>query len=262
MQKLKLIDYDFIFVSGTIGAGKSSLIDKLDSLYQNQCYIVKEYIDYDEFGDMKLNELIKGCQNAFDFQKYVVDCYIKQFVAADKFFENKSGQKIIICERHPIETLLFGSFKLNQKEMEYLHDYIKTMCEKLRIPLPKDCKMIEISNNQYESNCSLDNIADRVMVQKGKTKNLFCHLTVDDKVQISRLIKRDRPSDRSYLIEPNMEYLRRVNIHYQNMLIWEYDIKISTLYLFYLYDVDEGYDCIEEEPKKVKAKPFKLPSKP
>ena len=99
-------------------------------------------------------------------------------------------------------------------------------------------------------------------MQKGKNKNLFVHLNVDEKDQISRLFKRARESDKKYINEPNMEYLRRINIHYQNLLLWDYDIRLSNIYIFYKYDIDDEYEYVDETPKKVKAKPFKLPSQP
>ena len=261
MQKLKIIDYDYIFVTGTIGAGKTSLIDKLASLYQDQAYIIKEYIDYDEDGNNKLNDFLDGKYPAYDFQKYIVDCYMKQFIEADKFFFDKKGQKIIICERHPLESLLFASFKLDQHQMGYLHDYIKDCCEKLRIPLPTECYQIifrgEATGSAVNTDESLTKVANKIKVRKCDNKNLFVHLDVDDKQQLSRLMKRGRESDLKYLNEPRMEYLNRINIHYKNLAIANYDIKLGNLYIFYKYDIDEEYEYVEETPVKVKAKPFK-----
>ena len=73
--KKEIGDRKFVFLCGTIGAGKSTLLNKLIPLYANyKLSIIKEYIDYDEKGDVMLNDYLKGNITCIQFQAYILKC--------------------------------------------------------------------------------------------------------------------------------------------------------------------------------------------
>lgn len=236
MQKLKIMEYQFIFISGSIGAGKSTVIDKLRDVYDNKPFLVKEYIDYDQCGNEKLDKFISGEIAPFDFQKYVVDCAFQQFIG----FMNdcRKQTNMIIWERHPLESLIFGAQKLTLEELEQLYDYICNVCHNLGIPLPSECTFVNIKKNaQADCDCSnIEKICDRIFDFKSTNMNLIIHLNVDEKEQTKRLMRRDRASDRSYLMEKGMEYLRRINVTYSIMPGISYDIRPENFFELFRYD--------------------------
>ena len=236
MQKLKIMEYQFIFISGSIGAGKSTVIDKLRDVYDNKPYLIKEYIDYDQCGETKLNEFLEQKITPFEFQKYVVDCAFNQFVSIMN--DSNKQSNIVIWERHPMESLIFAAQKLPVSELERLYDYIFNLCEKLGVPLPSECTFLNIKKNTstecYSSN--IEKICDKIFDFKSSNMNLLIHLNVDEREQTKRLLKRSRESDKLYLMERGMEYLRRINISYSIMPAISYNI--TPAYFFELYRFD------------------------
>lgn len=236
MQQIKLIEYQFIFISGSIGAGKSTVIDKLMDVYDNKPFLVKEYIDYDPEGEQKLNQFLKNEMPAFEFQKYVVDCVFSQFV---DFLNNYSNQtNIIIWERHPMESLIFGAQKLSFPEMKMLYHYIHNLCYNFGIPLPNECTFINIKNSDHklDHSCSyIEKICDKIFDVKKSNMNLLIHLNVDKIDQTKRLMKRARYSDRGYLMDSGMEYLDKINYAYSKMPSISYEITPEKFFLFYKY---------------------------
>lgn len=209
-----------IFIGGTIGAGKTTIINKLKDIYSElNPVIIKEYIDYDNIGEEKLNLFLNGSLNAFEFQVYIVNCYIEQF-------KNNDGL-LYIFERHPLESIIFAAQKLSFNELKSLYNYIINVCRINEIPLPKDCKFVTINNNDL--NFSIESIVNK----KDESSKLFIHLKVNQKVQINRLITRNRLSDIGYLMEENMDYLTKINSNYDTLEEINYNINPKNFYLFY-----------------------------
>lgn len=224
MQELKILNKDFIFVSGTIGAGKSTIISGLVKKFPNhETKVVKEYIDYKKDGEECLDCFLDGTMVPFEFQKYIVDCFFEQIM--------DSTADLFICERHPIESLLFASQKVSLEEMEKLFDYIYNLCFKLSIPMPTECEFVNIENSDDR-----EQTVNEIVKRKTHSKAILVHLNVNESTQIKHLIKRNRSSDQKYLMERGMEYLRKINLHYEALPTFRYDIKPETFYVFYRYD--------------------------
>lgn len=231
------MEYQFIFISGTIGAGKSTVIDKLLDVYDNKPFLIKEYIDYDQDGEKKLNEFIRGEITPFQFQKYVVDCAFNQFITFMNMPDKESN--VVVWERHPMESLIFAAQKLTLSEMEMLYNYIFNLCQTLGVPVPSECCFINIKNkdNKVDYNCSyIEKICDKIFDIKKDNMNLLIHLGVDSKDQVRRLVRRNRESDKKYLMERGMEYLSRINISYSIMPTISYNICPEYFYELFKYD--------------------------
>ena len=236
MQNLKIMEYQFIFISGSIGAGKSTVIDKLRDIYDNKPFLVKEYIDYDQCGSDKLEKFLKGDITPFEFQKYVVDCAFQQFITFMNDYAKQSN--VVIWERHPLESLIFAAQKLTPQELEQLYHYIFNLCTKLGVPLPSECTFVNIKKCPKVNfdNSNIDKICDKIFDFKTANMNLLIHLNVDEQEQTKRLLQRNRDSDRSYLMEKGMEYLRRINVTYSAMPGISYNITPEYFFELYRYD--------------------------
>lgn len=230
------MEYQFIFISGTIGAGKSTTIDKLLDVYDNKPVLIKEYIDYDPKGSDKLNDFLMGKIPPFDFQKYVIDCAFKQFIDFINDVNKKSN--MVIWERHPLETLIFASQKLTLQELEQLYNYVFNLCQTLGVPLPTECTFVNIKKKNQLNNepTTLERVCDKIFDLQKTSMNLLIHLNVEDKEQTKYLLKRGRESDKNYLMEKGMEYLRRINLSYSVMPTISYNICPETFYELYRYD--------------------------
>lgn len=240
----KMIEKQFIFIAGTIGAGKSSILNVLPRRFPNQkVVVIKEYIDYDPQGEFHLNAFLSKRIGGFEFQRYVVESYFKQF-------QQQEGD-LYIFERHPLESLLFAAKCCSLDEIEKLYNFISNMCFEFGIPLPRECEFVRIENNGIAES-SVDAVADQIKVKKQTRRSVFVHLDVDGKVQVQRLMKRARSSDIEYLMENGREYLRRVNLHYAALPIFRYDIKPATFYVFYRYEAGAPipFTTYEQNPQK------------
>lgn len=210
----------YLFLCGSIGVGKSFLLEKLQEYYVlKKVLFIKEYIDWDENGDNKLNEFLEGKVTALDFQYYIVNSYFEQLISRD--------YELIVFERHPIESLLFASQKLTIEELFKLYCYIKNMCELYKVPLPENCFYDYIENKDAEA--SIKEITELVKMYP----SVLIHLTVDEYEQGKRLMKRGRFSDKEYLSDENLYYLRKINYDYASMSVFRYNIDPSKFYIFY-----------------------------
>ena len=221
----KKIEKEFLFVSGTIGAGKSTVVNKLMEMFHNKnpC-LIKEYIDYDKEGERNLNMFLSKQLPAFEFQRYIIECYFRQFI------ENDS--ELYVFERHPIESIVFATRCCSEEEVEKLYDFCFNMCREYGIPMPGDCDFMEVTNN----GSNVDSVVDTIVVRKRGKKCLLVHIDVDGKIQLDRLMKRGRHSDYEYLMEKGREYLRRINMNYHALPVFKYDIRPEGFYIFYRRD--------------------------
>ena len=223
--KTKKFDKEFLFVGGTIGAGKSTIVQRLLTSFPNKkLSLIKEYIDWDKFGEQKLNMFMAKQMSAFQFQRYIIECYFRQFLVAEG--------DLFIFERHPIESIVFATRFCSEDEVEKLYDFCYDMCKEYGIPMPGECDFMEVTNNGN----TVDPVIDQIKVRKLARKSLFVHVEVDGKVQLDRLMQRGRQSDYEYLMEKGREYLRRVNMNYQALPLFRYDIRPEAFYIFYRRD--------------------------
>lgn len=202
----------FIFVSGSIGVGKSTFINEIIKRFKDQnVTIIKEYIDYDPYGNQKLNDFLERDISPMEFQKYIIKCYLDQII-------NNKHSDIFIFERHPMESLIFAksSFESNY-EFELLKNYITNFCNRLGIPYQNENQIIDIRHNP---DTDYDSIYKNII--KG-TGIITCYLTVDLDMQFYRIAKRSRESDNIYLEEENLHYLNKINRLYYTIRDSDFD---------------------------------------
>ena len=138
---------------------------------------------------------------------------------------------ILICERHPVESLLFASQKLTYSELLELYEYVYNMCDKLQIPFPKDCGFMRIDTDKNSNT-----LYKKITNMKENYYHLLVHLDVNEKNQTKRIFQRGRKSDTRYLTETGMEYLRKINLCYRALPVIYYDIRPETFCVFYRLD--------------------------
>lgn len=202
----------FIFVSGSIGVGKSTFISEIIKRFADQnVTIIKEYIDYDPDGNQKLNNFLERDISPMEFQKYIIQCYLDQIM-------NNKHSDIFIFERHPMESLIFAksSFESNY-EFDLLKNYITNLCSRLRIPYQHENQIIDI---RHTSDTDYDAIYKNII--KG-TGIITCYLSVDLDIQFYRIAKRSRESDNIYLEEENLHYLNEINRLYHTIRDNDFD---------------------------------------
>ena len=218
-------DKEFLFIAGTIGAGKSTIVNKIPTIFPNkEVCIIREYIDWDKRGEEALDNFLNKKIDAFAFQQYVIECYFRQFLT--------NQADLYVFERHPLESIGFAVRSCTEEQVENLYEFGYNMCKECGIPLPTDCDFMEVTNNSDD----IGSILDQIKVRKLARKALFVHVEVDGKVQTQRLLLRGRKSDYGYLMERGREYLRRINMNYHALPIYRYDIKPESFYIFYRRD--------------------------
>lgn len=202
----------FIFVSGSIGVGKSTFINEIIKRFTDQkVTIIREYIDYDNKGNQMLNNFLERSISPMDFQKYIIQCYLEQLI-------NNKNSDVFIFERHPMESLIFAknSFESNF-EFDLLRNYITNFCNRIGIPYQQENQIIDICHTE---GTDYDSIYKNIV--KG-TGIMTCYLTVSLDMQFYRIAKRSRESDNIYLEEENLHYLNNINRLYHNVRDNDFD---------------------------------------
>ena len=218
-KNIERIERKYIFISGTIGAGKSTIVEKIKERFANASIsVIKEYIDYDPEGDKMLNEYLSGKMTCFDFQVYMLQQYEKQI--------NGAEGKVLLFERHPLEGLLFASVKLSEDELHKLYNVMMQFIVAAKIPAPWKCSVKEYDG---EDNYLLEKICHDI--QYG-TKTI-CHIAVSEQEQVLRLLRRNRQSDIDYLSEQGMKYLRHINELYRATVVIKYHLTPHYWTIFY-----------------------------
>lgn len=213
----------FIFVTGSIGVGKTTIIESIrDEMTNTTPIIIKEFIDYDPEGESKLNQNLANEFGSFEFQKYVVDCFFNQI--------RNYHYKTLIVERHPMESLLFAKHYLTKTEYENLKNYIVNLCRTYEVPLMNECDVA------YIDNIDINDVVNVVRGLINTQENLIIHVLIDEQRQVENLRMRNRESDIKYLIEKDMKYLQDVNNQYKRLRATNYkfdeEIGDKTIFSF------------------------------
>lgn len=208
------------FISGSIGVGKTTYINHLYKLMKGKCTLIKEYIDYDSNGVEMLSKWHLKKITTFQFQNYIIDCFIKQL-------ENKT-ENILIWERHPLETIdIFCRQKqcLTKEEKFILLKKLKVMMETYNIPQSIENYRI------FYINCFEDNFIkkgyDYIMnyLHFQPKLCLVIYLGIDVfhfSIQIDNIIKRNRLIEKNtYTTQEGMNALWKLNFTYhQYWSLW------------------------------------------
>lgn len=126
-----------IFLSGSVGVGKTTALKTFDEVYGNfvNMIIIKEYIDYDTEGEARLTACQQGDMTLYDFQLYIMDM-LEQQLNCDDY----EGAKIVVWERHPEEALEIFSTDLTTVEKKKLKDRLEMLSQLYGFPLLSERK--------------------------------------------------------------------------------------------------------------------------
>ena len=225
-----------LFVSGSIGVGKSTVVEQL-KIKLNGCknvYFVKEYIDFDPEGKQKLEDSLNDKLSLFEFQKYILDCFDKQL----KNIVNENSS-IIIWERHPIEAIDIFAKTLTLSQKRFLKDFIY---KELHVPKLNSIRYVNSYDTYYFPPNIIADELYQLLLDSCFSNNHFniwvllkCS-RLDE--QIERIILRNRSCEVDKILS-NKDYLPDINALYENFF--------SNLYL----DVDYIINKDEQEGKEV-----------
>lgn len=126
-----------IFLSGSVGVGKTTAIKTFDEVYGNfvNCIVIKEYIDYDGEGLARLTACQAGDITLFDFQIYIMDM-LEQQLNCDDY----DGAKVVIWERHPEEALEIFSCEMDKEDKKKLKSRLELLSQLYGFPMLSERK--------------------------------------------------------------------------------------------------------------------------
>ena len=126
-----------IFLSGSVGVGKTTAIKTFDEVYGNfvNCIVIKEFIDYDTEGEARLAACADGKMTLFDFQLYILDM-LEQQLNSDDY----DGARLVVWERHPEEAIEIFSTDLSIVERKKLKDRLEMLSDLYNFPMLKNKK--------------------------------------------------------------------------------------------------------------------------
>lgn len=210
------------FLSGSIGVGKTTVIDYLKKkmLGNDTFYFVQEYIDFDPDGKQMLERSLDGSLSLKDFQLYIVDQFYFQM---QKFHENiHSDIAVCIWERHPMEALEVFARELNNDDKAVVLKAICKMLDDFHIPHLNGCDITMINSfntaaitpmfvSDWAYNTILDMMASDVHV------HCWCLLRCDlaGVEQYARIRRRGRSCEINEYAGNNK--LMQLNIYYKSL---------------------------------------------
>lgn len=125
-----------VFFGGSVGVGKTSVIDALFGTFDsNAVWWIREYIDKDlENGVNNLTANLEGRMDDLSFQRYILGCTKLQV-----FNDYYAKAKVILWERHPMESLLFMGLSVKQgrcstSDYHIFEEELKKFCKDFKIP--------------------------------------------------------------------------------------------------------------------------------
>ncbi|EDR25489.1 hypothetical protein EDI_273470 [Entamoeba dispar SAW760] len=187
-----------IFLSGGLAVGKTTILNYLRSVCidMEDVFFVQEYIDFDIDGESRLECLHRGVIKNYQFQKYVLGCYRKQFMKQE--FRRAT---IVIWERHLSEALSIfcdGDESLTIEEREDIKNDIDDLCEMYDIPSLDNInvKFVKVDTAAIEIKQVIQLLLNGViypMLMKNYRHDLFVLLYCGDlKEQFRRVLQRGR----------------------------------------------------------------------
>ncbi|EKE37533.1 hypothetical protein ENU1_193710 [Entamoeba nuttalli P19] len=198
----QVLQYNFgkqhFFIGGSIGTGKTTLVNLILEYmdFYSHTVVIKEFINYDKGGEIKLHHLHNRLISNYEFQQYVLDCYEKQLNS--ELYEEAD---FVLWVRHPIESLeIFckNNDSLSVKERSQLDLRMKQMCRRYSIPNIRD-KSVAVLNVDT-SRLSIEIIQEAIIntyihpamlgiMERDLYVFLFCG---DTDTQFKRIKKRGR----------------------------------------------------------------------
>lgn len=217
--KLTIDDKDKIhlFISGSVGVGKSTLIEAFYEKYKDRVNIfrMKEYIDFDPNGYNKYCQWRNNKISLLDFQLYILD----QFEEQTQLPEYQTA-KLIVWERHPQEAQLIFSSDLGKEDSEFLDEQINGFLDYHCIP------KLDLSKRMWGYTIDTWNLTTKaaahiiyefvlnILVREKNDPNLILVFIPKDKIeaQFGRIVKRGREEE--IKLYSNIRNLESLNSKY------------------------------------------------
>ncbi|EDR27730.1 hypothetical protein EDI_113690 [Entamoeba dispar SAW760] len=217
-----------IFIGGGIATGKTTMLNLLNEYmdYYTNTLLIKEYIDYDKEGVIKLKQLFNGLITDYEFQTYVLNCYEKHLNSP--IYENAD---FILWDRHPSEALeIFckDENSLSKEERNKLKQRLEQIYRRYEIPL--------LTNNDV-SIINIDTSRISVEIAQEALINIFIHSAMlgitdgsifvllycgDLEAQFKRVVKRGRQVElETYKKKEDLSKINQCYINFYVKLITE-----------------------------------------
>ncbi|BFU18761.1 deoxyuridine 5'-triphosphate nucleotidohydrolase domain containing protein [Entamoeba histolytica HM-1:IMSS-B] len=216
-----------IFISGSVGVGKSTIMEKLVSLLSNEfrVYQMKEYIDIDINGRSRLKEAQEGIISKYTFHKYIIYWYKQQAKSSDF-----TSADIVLWERHPIEAhdiFCSGTEGISEMEKEDLNNEIINFCKEYSIPLAHkgycEVKMLDTANQAVNTlvETIYTDVISKIKMDEHQFNFTFFLYCSDIEVQYKRITVRGRNSEIQF-------YMNRENLYCINKIYFDYFIEVMN----------------------------------
>ena len=185
------MDYRLV-LSGTIGAGKSALLEKTAQYLRmkgNKVGCVREYIDAHKNGSKMLADWIQGKISLQEFQDFISICHVID------------NEKIEMCpikiyERSPYE----GAVVFTKDTYCYRHvlDQANELHTQYGIPYPFPCDSVTIDANRPIDEVfeAVKEIVDKDLEQNVNKRVIYLKVTLETSVE--RIKARGRVTEESY----------------------------------------------------------------
>ncbi|ELP90394.1 deoxyguanosine kinase, putative [Entamoeba invadens IP1] len=205
----------FLIITGGVGVGKSTLIHRLETLYQNKIGIVKEFIDFSPTkGKAYLEDFLRGKMNCFEFQCFVLDCYNQQLKVLC------STKSIVVLERGPFDSV--GVFTkqslvdggITQDGYDRLMQKVRELETQYGIPSSSHLKIERKDMATLDEESVFNSIKNNIFKTVENSSDLLVYLySSNPQKQLQNIAKRGRPEERNY----NIDYMLKINQAYADL---------------------------------------------
>ncbi|EKE38130.1 hypothetical protein ENUP19_0263G0008 [Entamoeba nuttalli] len=216
-----------IFLSGSVGVGKSTIMKQLVSWlsYKFRVYQMKEFIDIDTNGMSRLKEFQERIISKYTFHKYIIYWYKQQAKSSDF-----TSADIVLWERHPIEAhdiFCSGTDDISEMEKEDLNNEIINFCKDYSIPLAHkgycEVTMLDTANQTVDElvKTIYTNSLSKIRMDERQFNFTFFLYCSDIDVQYKRITVRGRNSEIQF-------YKNRENLYCINKKYFDYFIEVMN----------------------------------
>ena len=196
-----------IVITGAIGAGKTTLVSKLEKHFSqtNVSYgIIPEYLDGMKNGPEMLNKWITGIITRDQFQEYIHE-------SEDILNKKQEDKEIRIFERTPVEGAVIFTceqpgFPKALEKASYLH-------KKYLIPDPRFTKPIIINADLSEEEVLKDVLSIIKNDIENDIKDRIIYLRISGETSNVRVNDRGRESEKKY----SVDYLNTIISRYDQL---------------------------------------------
>ena len=199
-------DYRLV-LSGTIGAGKSTILESIAQYLRIWGYrvgCVREFIDAHHDGARKLSDWITGRISLLQFQDYIAMCHVVD------------NERIIDCPIKIYERSPYESAEVFCKD-NYCYRHVLDQANELHVqykipyPFKKSVKIIDANRPLTEVFDDVKNIVDDDL--KNGVNERVIYLKTDVQHSIERIKERGRVSEQAY----SEQYLQNLIDGYEEM---------------------------------------------